>query len=394
MKYLLLISLIVLSWNCMAQIDDKEIRHKKKDKVKTFRVNYPDGMKYVPSGSFKMQGKGYSSNATAANTRLMQMTGFYMDATEVTNGQYGQFTNWVKDSIANTLVGDNVLVPGGSQKVEKKKINWNDTKVQQQLSSIYPLDKKSGERRVDVIKLVYRYDFFDYNAYKRNTKENPVLYLYGLEVPVYPDTSVLETAYSYNDPIARQYFSFQSFSNYPVVGVNLMQSIAYCDWRTKMWNEEHKDDVNVIESSFRIPTEEEWEWASRGGSNAVPPILQPVLGKNVPGNLIKETNKADNAANGYGLRNMAGQVSEWTISGAPDYYEEQTSVTVLIKKHDGTLPTDDANRKIVRGGNWRHDHKDRQAGVKFLYAIDSASAYIGFRCVFSQVFTGTKKGGN
>ena len=39
--------------------------------------------------------------------RMITVNDFFMDATEVTNGQYREFVNWVRDSIAmDHLIGD------------------------------------------------------------------------------------------------------------------------------------------------------------------------------------------------------------------------------------------------------------------------------------------------
>ena len=37
--------------------------------------------------------------------KQVSISGFWMDATEITNNEYRQFTNWVRDSIAGKLMG-------------------------------------------------------------------------------------------------------------------------------------------------------------------------------------------------------------------------------------------------------------------------------------------------
>ena len=60
----------------------------------------PVGMVYVPPGTFHMgpSDEDVNFNFTARNKQV-SINGFWMDATEITNNEYRQFVNWVKDSI-------------------------------------------------------------------------------------------------------------------------------------------------------------------------------------------------------------------------------------------------------------------------------------------------------
>ena len=60
----------------------------------------PFGMELIPSGSFVM-GKSEEDMASALNapTKTVTVKSFYMDNTEITNAEYRQYVNWVKDSI-------------------------------------------------------------------------------------------------------------------------------------------------------------------------------------------------------------------------------------------------------------------------------------------------------
>ncbi len=65
------------------------------------RMNYkaplPIGMMYVPSGSFKMGASDEDIRGrNDATIHTVQVVGFYMDATEISNQEYRQFTNWVR----------------------------------------------------------------------------------------------------------------------------------------------------------------------------------------------------------------------------------------------------------------------------------------------------------
>ena len=52
-----------------------------------------------------------------------------------------------------------------------------------------------------------------------------------------PDTAVWREELSYNEPYVQNYFRHPSYQDYPVVGVNWLQSNDYCQWRTDRVNE-------------------------------------------------------------------------------------------------------------------------------------------------------------
>lgn len=61
----------------------------------------PIGMSYVKGGAFHMGPSDEDVNYTlTARNKATTISGFWMDRTEITNNQYRQFTNWVRDSIA------------------------------------------------------------------------------------------------------------------------------------------------------------------------------------------------------------------------------------------------------------------------------------------------------
>jgi sulfatase modifying factor 1 len=65
----------------------------------------PYGMIFVPAGVLHIGPSDQDVNS-AHNSRAKQVSivGFYMDDTEITNNEYRQFVNWVRDSVAHTLL--------------------------------------------------------------------------------------------------------------------------------------------------------------------------------------------------------------------------------------------------------------------------------------------------
>src|SRR5688572_3446545 len=91
----------------------------------------PPGMIYVPQGTFHMGPSDEDpAYAFSARNRSVSISGFWMDATEITNNEYRQFIHWVRDSVAAKKLGapyvkDN---PDGTQTVDyakMKTVKWN-----------------------------------------------------------------------------------------------------------------------------------------------------------------------------------------------------------------------------------------------------------------------------
>lgn len=157
---------------------------------------------------------------------------------------------------------------------------------------------------------------------------------------ILPDTLVWRTKLSYCEPYREYYHKHPAYRDYPVVGVSYDQAIAFCKWKTKVYNQNLKStqckDCLYDSVIFRLPTEKEWECAAKGGHpNAVLPWNHNGLrnqSKKYQGNMLANfvagrgifiggkghlTDNADVTApvyaywpNDYGLYNMAGNVAE------------------------------------------------------------------------------------
>ena len=63
----------------------------------------PPGMVFIPQGTFHMGPSDEDpAYAFSARNRSVSISGFWMDATEITNNEYRQFVWWVRDSVAAT----------------------------------------------------------------------------------------------------------------------------------------------------------------------------------------------------------------------------------------------------------------------------------------------------
>lgn len=373
-----------------------------------YKAPVPTGMVYVPTGVLRMGASDQDiSGKNDALIRTAQISGFYMDATEISNQEYRQFTNWVRDSIAHTTLGDFIDNPDGTQRVDMRKaINYRSDDVRDQLSNLYiPADQSgTGKAEFDNGKLMYRLEYYDYAEAVANPNQPRTNFIIKKDVPAYPDTTVWmrQFAYSYNEPIAQQYNWFPAFNNYPVVGVNWYQATAFCKWRTQLWRSERDRTRQYLESEFRLPSEQQWEWAARGGRNESPYPWGGPYTMNKKGCYLAnfKPQRGNYAADGglytvrvdaywpndYGLYNMAGNVSEWTsTSYFGNAYQTVADVNPDVQYRMRDNDPQWLKRKVIRGGSWRDISYYLQNGTRDYEFADTAKAYIGFRCMFQEI---------
>ncbi len=373
-----------------------------------YKPPVPLGMVYVPSGVLKMGAS--DEDVRGKNDALIktaQMTGFYMDAMEISNAEYRQFTNWVRDSMAHVQLGDFRDNPDGTQRLDmSKRINWRDPDLQDQLASFFIPAEQSGwgKKELNNSTLAYHYEVFNYEDAARNPNQARTSFISKYDVKVYPDTTVWvrQFAYSYNEPIALQYNWFPAFNKYPVVGVNWNQANAFCDWRTRLWKNERERMHQYFESKFALPNEMQWEWAARGGRNEAPypwggPYLVNKKGCYLANFKPQRGNYAADGGlytvpvdryypNDYGLYNMAGNVSEWTSSSYfTTTYQTVADINPEIEYKMRENDPQWMKRKVVRGGSWRDVAFYLQVSTRDFEYADTSKSYIGFRCIYQEI---------
>jgi formylglycine-generating enzyme len=376
--------------------------------AKTTAMPKPPGMVYIPAGTFHMGPSDEDiTYAFTSRNKQVSISGFWMDATEITNNQYRQFTNWVRDSIGAKLMGFVKQNADGTESVDwakAKTIKWGDKATLEKIEPIIvPANNRIfGEKELDATKVVYHSETFDYNeaAKRENSTKSRSEFIVKRDIPVYPDSLVWvrDFAYEYNDPMAKQYFSSPAFGNYPVVGVSWRQASAFCEWRTHYLNAYLKGKNKPSAPPFRLPTEAQWEYAARGGRSQAPypwggPYLRNKKGcllanfKPGRGNYPEDggfyTVRADAYwPNDFGLYNMAGNVAEWTSSlyyeGSYNFQGDMNpDVHYNAKDQDPPM----MKRKVIRGGSWKDVGYFLQTSTRAYEYQDTAKSYIGFRCV-------------
>ena len=113
----------------------------------------PYGMIYVRSGTLTIGSDDQDLSSTyISRPKSISIAGFYMDETEITNNEYRQFVNWVRDSIAHTILGNMEEDDAGNSHIDwTADIDYTD----EALSDMYFSgdDVISGKKEFDVDKL-------------------------------------------------------------------------------------------------------------------------------------------------------------------------------------------------------------------------------------------------
>lgn len=449
-KYFVIIALAFILYACNAPVG--ELSSTANSSKMGFSDTKPLGMQLIKKGTY-MMGAHKPSGMFPGREQARQVTveSFFIDEAEITNDQYRQFVMWVRDSVAyreliaigrNEYAIEDPNSENDSVKIRwSQKIRWWDRNedVQEALSKMfYQGENELSKRQLNPARLIYRYEIFNYdqtalpqnqfnlktNSYPANAfvtvdtsylDENGLLVnktirrkltkrtdFYSVRmVNIYPDTMTWtrDIQYSYNDPKMKMYFSDPNYTDYPVVGVSWEQATAFCNWRTKMYNDTHR----IKTEPYRLPTEAEWEFAAKGKDrNAIYPWSGEKLideknncylanFKQSRGNYVtdagvttkpvKSYNKVPNA---NGLYDMAGNVAEWTSTA---YISTSGSVIADINpKFEYNAKADDPihlKKKIVKGGSWKDIPYFLQCGARSTEYQYESRPYIGFRCVRS-----------
>ena len=402
----------------------------------------PFGMLFIPLGSFHMGPSDQEVTfALASQKKVVSIQSFYMDETEITNDEYRQFVYHVRDSLALTILGedepDKFFYDEGefAQRLNWRRVPWENEDYAELLGQLYygENDERFYKRaQLDARKFNFEYWWIDFKTAsgKVNRFNHPNIdeasassesWKYGEGITdrsefikrevinVYPDTLswVHDFTYSWNEPMTQMYFWHPVYDHYPVVGVSWKQATAFCIWRTHLMNDFRSSRGKVIVNDFRLPTEAEWEYASRGNFDQSPypwggPYIRNRRGcflgnfKPLRGNYVDDGGMhtivvAHYWPNGFGLYDMAGNVSEWTANSyeeAAYNFAHDYNMDYRYEATDKDPPV--LKRKVIRGGSWKDIGYYMQTGARTYEYQDTAKCYVGYRCV--ETYLGRKKG--
>lgn len=157
----------------------------------------------------------------------------------------------------------------------------------------------------------------------------------------------------------------QPYSSLPVTRVSWHQAVAFCAWLSQ---ESGK--------CWRLPTETEWEYACRAGTNT-PFSTGDMIDVSQANYLYAEDGSRVGVAgllpvgsfapNAFGLHDLHGNVCEWTSDIWRDSYARDAAV--------------DDDRRVIRGGAW--DYLPRMLRSSWRDGLDvfTRRDNLGFRVV-------------
>ncbi len=303
------------------------------------------GMKRIPGGTFAMGSHDAQGRTDEFPVHQVQVKGFWMDETEVTNEAFARF---VKAT--------------GYITTAEKAIDWVELSKQVPTGTPKPADSLLAPSSLVFVPTTGPVDLNDYSqwwAFKRGA---------DWRHPEGPGSSIIDR------------------EKHPVVHVSWDDAAAYARWAGK-----------------RLPTEAEWEWASRGGLHGkIYPWgdesvnKAPYKANSFQGHFPYEDQALDGyktttapvksfPANGYGLFDMAGNVWEWCQDWyRHDYYKNSPRLNPKGPSTSSDPDEPGVAKRVMRGGSFLCNDgycSSYRSSARMKSSPDSGLQHTGFRCV-------------
>ena len=157
--------------------------------------------------------------------------------------------------------------------------------------------------------------------------------------------------------------------NHPVINIYWKDAVAYAVWLSQQTGK-----------NYHLPTEAQWEYAARAGTNT-DYWWRNSVGKN-QANCNGCGSQWDNqstapvgsfAANAFSLYDTVGNVWEWVADPwHPNYKGAPSNGRVWKWGGDNSL-------RVIRGGAWVNDPESVRATFRYGYSSENRLNYVGFR---------------
>jgi formylglycine-generating enzyme required for sulfatase activity len=160
--------------------------------------------------------------------------------------------------------------------------------------------------------------------------------------------------------------------DHPVESVSWHDAVAFCRALSE------RDDERDAKRTYRLPTEAEWEYAARAGSDTVFTYgdqLLPAQANVAHAEGIERTSKVGSfPANNFGLFDVHGNVWEW----CQDWYGEAYYAKSPSRDPQGPA---EGKFRVVRGGSWRSSPATCRSAYRNALMPHNRDPYTGFRVV-------------
>ena len=165
----------------------------------------------------------------------------------------------------------------------------------------------------------------------------------------------------------------------PVVNVSFAAAEAFCRWLGT--------SATALPAGYtvRLPYESEWEYAARGGLQALP---YPAGRDPGSSRFYQEGSTGPQPVgfsepNGYGLRDMSGNVWEWCADWFSPMRYFFTSWNAAENRPGPDRPPAGFEH-VVRGGSWANQPELVKVHTRASQPVDWCTPYLGFRPVLAR----------
>jgi formylglycine-generating enzyme len=292
----------------------------------------PYGMVPCPGGTFHMGQTDQDISASMVNmNKQVTIAGFYMDETEITNNEYRQFMNAIRQDSIDVLGEEYVM------------------------TELYP------DTTVWVRDFTYHMG-------------DPLMEYYYTH-PAFDDYPV----------VGVDWFAAKYFCNWRTKNKNAANAEAGLAPTPNFRLPSEAEWEYAARGGRDLAT---YPWGGpylRNSKGCMLANFKPGRGDYASDGYAYTSPVGSFFPNDFGLYDMSGNVSEW----CDDAYME-ASVPVVWDMNP-TNPDDNEPRKVVRGGSWKDIAYFLETGTRNFEYQDSARSYIGFRTAMIQIGMGTNQ---
>ncbi|MEA2042053.1 MAG: SUMF1/EgtB/PvdO family nonheme iron enzyme [Bacteroidota bacterium] len=283
----------------------------------------PEGYIPIPAGSFRMGDNFENIFKMPVNVRKVSISNFFFKKTEVTNEEYKEFVEWVKDSLG--IGGD-----------------YSRSEI------IYQINEKQ-------------------------------------EIGIIPDSSVWSNTRDNYAPAYFSYFTNDKYKNYPVVGITFEQAQAYCHWLTLIDKNSERIFHLPTEAQWEYAAgiakdngkRNKFPWPGadcktmkglRTANYKIGPGQYVGAGS---GEVIYTKRVKEYFPSFIGLYDLGGNVAEWCMDSYIPVYSDVDKDPVYVDRN--------SEIKVIRGGSWKAPWYFMQGAARCFAPKSIPRNYIGFR---------------